>query len=382
MPHAASPPPCMAAPPIERDAADVSALVSCPAPPHPAFAADGGAALRRLIRQLPKAELHLHIEGTLEVDLMFKLAARNGVALPYADAAAARAARASYAGLQDFLDVYNACTAVLLTEDDFFELADAYLARAAADNVLTAEMFVDVQGHMARGVPLDAIASGLLRAAAASPVDASFILCIQRELGPAAASEALKAARPYVPSAFIGLGLAGAEVGNMPSEYEAVFAEAEEMGLHKMAHAGEEGGARYVWEAIRALRVERVDHGIRALEDPQLVAAMAAARLPITLCPLSNLRLQVYAGELEARVREVLASGIAHCYVDGNYEWVARVAGLGPEQLAQLAAASFEASFLPKERKKAHVAAVWGAFDAWRAEEGQPHRPAARGHPH
>ncbi|GBF93439.1 adenosine deaminase [Raphidocelis subcapitata] len=277
-------------------------------PLHPAFAADGGAALRRLIQQLPKAELHLHIEGTLEVDLMFKLAARNG----------------------DFLKLFSD-VAVLQTEEDFYELAAAYLERAAAGNVTHAELHFAPQGHTVRGVPLEAVHRGLSRAIAESPVDASLILSFERHLSESEAAVAFSEAQPYM-AAVSAVGLAGSEVGNPPGNFA------------------------------------------------DLVAAMAAARLPITLCPLSNLRLQVYAGELEARVREVLASGIAvtinsddpayfGSYIDGNYEWVARVAGLGPEQLAQLAAASFEASFLPKERKAEHVASVWAALNGWRLEE-------------
>ncbi|KAI8473965.1 MAG: hypothetical protein J3K34DRAFT_155829 [Monoraphidium minutum] len=351
------------------------------APPrlHPAFR--DAAALRDLIHRLPKAELHLHIEGTLEVDMMFELAAKNGVELPYADRQAARDARSNFTCLEDFLRLFTD-VAVLKTEDDFYQLAAAYLARAAAEGVRHAELHFDPQGHMVRGVPFEAVHRGLTRAIAESEIDAALILSIERERSEAAATAALARALPNF-GGIVAVGLAGGEAGNPPSKFEGLFRAAEALGLHRTAHAGEEGGPAYVAQALSLLRVERVDHGIRALEDPTLVAAMAAAAVPITLCPISNLRLRVYDGQLEARVRAVLASGLAvtlnsddpayfGAYVADNYEWVAGAAGLGPEALAGLAAASFKASFITQERKDAYIASVWQALADWQRDQPVP----------
>ncbi|KAI8473966.1 MAG: adenosine deaminase [Monoraphidium minutum] len=360
-----------------------AAAAAAPSRLHPAFR--DGAALRDLILRLPKAELHLHIEGTLEVDMMFELAAKNGVELPYADADAARAARENFKNLDDFLAMYSAAARVLKTEDDFYQLATAYLKRAHVENVTHAEIFFDPLGHLARGVPLGTVVRGLTRAIAASPVSASLVLCVQREYTSAAGAAALALAAPYLAprGAVIGVGLDGPELGNPPANYRGVFAAAGKLGLHRVAHAGEEGGPAYVAQALALLRAERIDHGIRALEDPTLAAAMAAAAVPITLCPLSNLRLRVYDGQLEARVRAVLASGLAvtlnsddpayfGAYVAGNYEWVAGVAGLGPEALAGLAAASFKASFITQNRKDAYIASVEQALADWQRDQPAP----------
>ena len=229
-------------------------------------------------------------------------------------------------------------------------------------------------------MPLEAVVAGLTRAARESPVDVALILCLQRDLGPAAAARALEEAKPLLPH-FVAVGLAGAEKGHPPEAFADVFAAAAALGLRRVAHAGEDDGPASVRGALEALRVDRVDHGIRALEDRELVKALASSRVPITLCPVSNLRLQVYpdGAAYEAKVREVLRSGVVvtlhsddpaffGAYVDGNYEWVARAACLGPDELAALAANSFEASFLPRERKAAHVAAVRAALAEWRRE--------------
>ncbi|KIZ07530.1 adenosine deaminase [Monoraphidium neglectum] len=324
----------------------------------------GQAALRDLIQRLPKAELHIHIEGTLEPELMFALAAKNGVELPYTDVEAARAARTNFTCLEDFLRMYAAATKVLITEDDFYRLAQQYLARAEAENIRAAEIFFDPQGHLARGVPLETVIRGLSRALAESPVEASLLLCVQREFGAKAAAEALTRAIPYLPkSVIIALGMDGSELGHPPRNFVLAYGEAAALRLHRVAHAGEEGGPSYVREALSLLGAERIDHGIRSLEDPALVAAMVKSQVPITLCPLSNLKLQVYKGQLEDRIRQVLASGMRvtinsddpayfGSYVSGNYEWVARIAGLGPDSLAALAANSFTSSFMPQVKQQ------------------------------
>ncbi|KIZ07529.1 adenosine deaminase [Monoraphidium neglectum] len=314
-------------------------------------------ALQNLIQRLPKAELHLHIEGTLEVDMLFQLARRNGVQLPYADEAAARAARSNFTCLEDFIDLFTDVN-VLRTERDFYELAAAYLRRAAAENVKHVEMQFDPQGHMIRGIPFATVYNGLSRAIQESPVDASLIFAFERSRSQLSAAKALMQAVPHL-SGICAVGLAGPEVGNPPSNFKEVFGSARLLRLHKVAHAGEEGGPSYVREALSLLGAERIDHGIRSLEDPALVAAMVKSQVPITLCPLSNVRLQVYKGQLEDRIRQVLASGMRvtinsddpayfGSYVSGNYEWVAGIAGLGPDDLASLAANSFTSSFMPQ----------------------------------
>ncbi|KAF8068440.1 Pcca [Scenedesmus sp. PABB004] len=387
-------------------------------------------ALKDLITRLPKAELHIHIEGTLEPELMFDLAARNNVTLPYADVAEARAARSNFKDLADFIAAYRAAMAVLLTRQDFEararardraravaaarprcgapraarrarlsgrrrraqDLAAAYLERAAANNVTHAEIFVDVQNHVSRGVPAATVFGGLQaaidarRAHPTAPVDAALILCIARDLGEADAAATLARSLPYVPR-LAAIGLASTELGYPPSMFKRVYATAGLLGLNKVAHAGEEGGPDYVWSALRDLRVARVDHGIRSIEDPALVAYMAAARTPITLCPLSNLRLKVYAGQLEAKLREVLGSGLFVTinsddpaffggYVNANYAYIAGVAGLGADELARLARNSFTASFIPGGAKLAALAAVRDALAAWRAEQPSGASPA------
>eukprot|EP00887_Chlorella_sp_A99_P000532 scaffold17.g532.t1 len=338
-----------------------------------------------LIASLPKAELHVHVEGTLEPELMFELAMRNNVSLPFPDPAAARKAREHYVDLVDFLKHYEAGVAVLRTEADFFELADAYLARAAENNVRHAELFFDPQSHVERGVPFSVFMGGFGRAVDEAPgrhgVDAALILCFLRDRGAAKAALTLSEAKPYAQK-LLGVGLDSAELGNPPELFEAVFAEAAALGLHRVAHAGEEGGPGYVWQAIEKLKVERVDHGIRSLEDPKLVALLAERRLPITLCPLSNLLLNVYAGSLEERLRQLLLDSPILVtinsddpayfggYLNANYEFAHCVAQLSPAQLAALAAASFEASLMPEERKRAYVSEVRDALAAWEARGG------------
>lgn len=343
--------------------------------------------LTDLIRRLPKAELHIHIEGTLEPELMFKLAERNNVTLPYPNVAAAKAARAKFSNLQSFLDAYLIGGSVLQTQQDFEDLANAYFEKAAANNITHAEIFFDPQAHMARGVAFSTVYNGLQAAVTARrshpshPIDASLILCFMRNLGQLAAAKALAAALPYI-RGISSLGLASTEVPYPPEAFKDVYNTGGLMGLHKVAHAGEEGGPEYVWGAIRALRVQRIDHGIRSLEDAELVQYLADARLPITLCPLSNLRLQVYAGSLQEKLRAILASGIVVTinsddpayfsgYLNANYEYIAAVADLGAEGIAKLACNSFAASFIPGQQKLQAYAQIRDAMAAWRQEQQQ-----------
>lgn len=367
------------------------------------------AALTALIAFLPKAELHLHIEGTLEVDLMMRLAKRNNVTLPYADEGEARRARASYASLEPFLAAYRVAMKTLVTRDDFRELAAAYLKRAAENNVRRAEIFVDLQTHVASGVRTRDVVDGIKDALEAAadpahaprPVDAALILCFVRDFGPLAAVKAAAAAAPYFGD-FIGVGLASAERGNPPGPFWPVFRAAKAAGKHRVAHAGEEGGPEYVWDALNVLKVERVDHGVRSLEDPRLIARLRETQVPLTVCPLSNRALKVYDGQLQAPMRELfLGSGVAATvnsddpayfatadddedeeegadgYICANYAYLARLVGLGPLDLLRLAQASFNASFWDEGSKRRAVEEAERAWRAWDGgSEGRAYRRA------
>jgi adenosine deaminase len=302
----------------------------------------------------PKAELHLHIEGTLEPELVVELARRNGIELPTFDVEAIRA-RYEFSNLQSFLDIYYENMAVLRTEEDFYDLAAAYLRRAREQGVRHAEIFFDPQAHLSRGVPIDVVFSGLSSALKDGDVPAALIMCFLRDRGPEEAEEVLRAALPYREH-FIGVGLDSAEVGYPPSLFRRVFEIAGAEGLHRVAHAGEEGGPDYVWEALDVLRVERVDHGIRAMEDPQLVARLRAERIPLTVCPLSNVRLRAVRSMRDHILPAMLDEGLVVTvnsddpayfggYVEDNYAALRRELGMTDEQLDQIARNSFEAAF-------------------------------------
>ncbi len=252
--------------------------------------------LLSLLRAAPKAELHIHIEGSLEPELIFELAARNGVKLPYADVEALRRAYA-FTNLQSFLDVYYAGASVLITEADFDAMAWAYFQRAARDNVVHCEIFFDPQTHTARGIDMGVVIRGLeaaaRRAEAELGLSVHLILCFLRHLDEDDALATLEAALPYRDK-FVGVGLDSSEMGHPPEKFARVFARARELGLHLVAHAGEEGPPAYIRSALDILHVERVDHGVRCLEDPELVARLARERVPLTVCPLSNVKLCVF----------------------------------------------------------------------------------------
>ncbi|MGW0478735.1 adenosine deaminase [Nonomuraea sp. NPDC003214] len=301
-----------------------------------------------------KAELHLHIEGTLEPELVVELARRNGVALPTFDVDAIRA-RYDFTNLQSFLDVYYENMAVLRTDRDFYDLAAAYLRRAEAQGVRHAEIFFDPQAHLARGVPLEAVFAGLTGAIKDGPFSASLILCFLRDQGPEEAERVLRAALPFRDQ-FIGVGLDSAEVGHPPSLFRRVFELAAAEGLHRVAHAGEEGGPDYVWEALDILRVERIDHGIRAMEDPELVARLRDERIPLTVCPLSNVRLRAVPSLRDHILPAMLDEGLVVTvnsddpayfggYVEDNYRALRDELGLTEAQLDRIARDSFAASF-------------------------------------
>ncbi|MBF9070358.1 adenosine deaminase [Streptacidiphilus fuscans] len=327
---------------------------------------------------IPKAELHLHIEGTLEPELAFALAHRNGVDLPYSSPEQLRAAYA-FDDLQSFLDLYYQLMDVLRTEDDFTELAEAYLTRAAAAGVRHAEIFFDPQAHTARGVELDDVVRGLSRALSRAGerhgISTRLIMCFLRDLPQESALATFEAARPWFGRAISGVGLDSAEVGHPPAKFADVYALAREAGLHLVAHAGEEGGPEYVREALDVLGVERIDHGIRSMEDPELVKELVARRVPLTVCPFSNVRLRCVDTLADHPLPAMLEAGLVATvnsddpayfggYVDENFAGVERALGLTEDQLRLLARNSFEASFLEDDEERR--AALLAEVDAYR----------------
>jgi len=264
--------------------------------PTPAIPAIHPDRLPELLRRMPKAELHVHIEGTLEPELIFSMARRNQVSLDYDSVEALREAY-NFSDLQSFLDIYYAGAFVLREARDFEDMARAYLERAAADNVVHAEIFFDPQTHTARGVPMEKVITGLHRACERAReeqgVNASLILCFLRHLSEEDAFETLEQALPFRDK-FIGVGLDSSEVGHPPEKFARVFARCRDLGLHLVAHAGEEGPPAYVWTALDVLKVERIDHGVQSMKDPALVRRLAQDRIPLTVCPLSNLKLKVF----------------------------------------------------------------------------------------
>ncbi|MFE5212588.1 adenosine deaminase [Streptomyces sp. NPDC056600] len=322
---------------------------------------------------LPKAELHLHIEGTLEPELAFELAARNGVTLPYASVDELRAAQA-FEDLQSFLDLYYACMAVLRTERDFEDLANAYLRRAAAQGVRHAEIFFDPQAHLSRGVEMGTVVEGLGRALAASEanhgVSTRLIMCFLRDESAESALETLELARPYL-DRITGIGLDSAEVNHPPVKFQEVYAAAAALGLRRVAHAGEEGPAAYITEALDLLGVERVDHGLRCMEDPALVERLVRERIPLTLCPLSNVRLRAVDVLEDHPLPAMMDAGLLCTvnsddpayfggYAGDNFDAVRDRLGLDEDRLRELARNSFLASFLEddEERRARYLAEV------------------------
>jgi adenosine deaminase len=322
------------------------------------------------IAGLPKAELHLHIEGTLEPEMVFALAARNGVSLPYPSVEALRRAY-DFGNLQDFLNLYYQATQALLAEEDFHDLARDYLDRARAENILHAEIFFDPQAHMRRGVPLAAAMNGLLTAldeARTIGVTSQLIPCFLRDLSEADAISTLQALEPWL-DRLAGVGLDSAEAGNPPEKFARVFERARAMGLKTVAHAGEEGPPSYVTEALDVLKVSRVDHGVHAIDDDALVARLVRERTPLTVCPLSNIRLRVYPDMRAHPLKRLFDAGVLVTvnsddpayfggYVNANYLAVQQAFELRVDEVAQLARNGFLASFLPEAEKAARIAEV------------------------
>jgi len=320
---------------------------------------------------LPKAELHLHIEGTLEPELMFELADRNGVRLSYPDVDAVRRAYV-FDDLQSFLDVYYAGCSVLVTEQDFADLTRAYLERAAADGVRHAEIFFDPQTHTDRGIPLETVVAGITTALAAGARDlgvtSELILCFLRHLSADAAMATLVAALPYRDQ-IVAVGLDSSEAGHPPADFRAVFDRARAEGFLTVAHAGEEGPAEYVREALDLLHVRRIDHGVRCLEDPALVDRLVAEQVPLTVCPLSNVKLAVVPDLAAHPLRRMLEAGLCVTvnsddpayfggYVAENYRASAEALGLTDADLLRLARNSFTAAFLDDATRADHLAAI------------------------
>jgi adenosine deaminase len=325
----------------------------------------------QFIRGLPKAELHLHIEGSLEPEQMFELARRNRIALPFRSVEEVRAAYA-FSNLQDFLDIYYQGAGVLMTEADFHDLAMAYFRRAAADGARHVELFFDPQTHTDRGLPFSIAIEGLLAGMAEAQhslgVTSKLILCFLRHLDEDAAFATLKAAGPWL-DRIAGVGLDSSEVGHPPSKFARVYAAAREQGLKLVAHAGEEGPPKYVWEAMDVLGVDRIDHGNRALEDAALVERLRASGMTLTVCPLSNLKLCV-VDDLKAHpMKRMLELGL-HATVNsddpayfGGYlaeNWIqtASAVGLTRAELITLAKNSFTGSFLTEAEIAPHLAAI------------------------
>ncbi len=321
--------------------------------------------LPALLRLMPKAELHIHIEGSLEPELIFALAQRNGLSLPYADVEALRRAYA-FSNLQSFLDIYYAGASVLIHEQDFYDMARAYLLRAAADKVLHTEIFFDPQTHTARGVSLDTVINGLHRACVdartETGISASLILCFLRHLSEEEAFATLEQALP-LRDKFIGVGLDSSELGHPPEKFARVFARCRELGFHLVAHAGEEGPASYIWSALDVLKVERIDHGVRCVQDALLMQRLAQDRIPLTVCPLSNLKLRVFERLAEHNLGQLLDAGLAATvnsddpayfggYINDNFVQTFAATGLSAQHAYTLARNSFEASFIDASAKR------------------------------
>ena len=330
--------------------------------------------LTDFIRALPKAELHIHIEGSLEPELMFALGARNRVALPFASVEAVRDAY-RFSNLQDFLDIYYQSASVLLTEDDFQDLAMAYFRRLHADGGVHAEIFFDPQTHTDRGLPFKVAIEGLLagmeQARAELGVTSKLILCFLRHLDEEAAFATLKQAEPWLDQ-ITGVGLDSSELGHPPAKFARVFAAARAQGLKLVAHAGEEGPPAYVWEALDVIEVDRIDHGNRSLEDEALTARLVQMGMTLTVCPLSNLKLCV-VDDLKAHpLKRMLDLGLKATvnsddpayfggYLLENYARTAEALNLTQRDIVQLAINSFSGSFLDEADKTRHIAAVRAA---------------------
>lgn len=337
------------------------------------FAAVSPERLPDLLRAMPKTELHMHIEGSLEPELIFQMAKRNQVQIPYSSVDVLRAAYA-FTDLQSFLDIYYAGASVLLQEPDFYDMAWAYFLKAQADNVVHAELFFDPQTHTARQVPMAAVINGLHRACVDAHtklgISASLIMCFLRHLSEEDALQTLQEAKPHLDK-IIGVGLDSSERGHPPEKFERVFAQARALGLHVVAHAGEEGPPAYIWGALDVLKAERIDHGVQAIHDTALMKRLAKERIPLTVCPLSNQKLCVFPNLADHNLGQMLDQGLCVMlnsddpayfggYLNDNFLQTFAALPLTAAHAYQLACNSFDASFVPEAQKQ-----VWrGQLDA------------------
>ena len=324
-----------------------------------------------LIRVLPKAELHVHIEGTFEPELMFEIAQRNHIQIPYQSVEEIKQAY-NFHNLQSFLDIYYAGANVLVHEQDFYDLAWAYFEKCAEDKVVHTEMFFDPQTHTERGVEFATVLNGLKRACTDAKdklgISSQLIMCFLRHLSEEDAFKTLEQALPFKHD-IIAVGLDSSEVGHPPSKFERVFAKAREAGFLIVAHAGEEGPPEYVWEALDLLRVNRIDHGVRSDEDPALLQRLIDEKMPLTVCPLSNLKLCVVEDMAEHNIHRLLKQGVHVTinsddpsyfggYMNDNFLAVHTALNLSNDELKQLAINSFEASFIDSAEKQKWIATI------------------------
>ncbi len=336
--------------------------------------------MESFVKGLPKAELHIHIEGSLEPELIFELAKRNDVALPYASVEELRKAYA-FTDLQSFLDIYYAGAGVLQTEQDFYDMTWAYLERVHGQAVRHTEIFFDPQTHTERGIAVETVLAGIQRATEDAReklgLSSKLILCFLRHLSGEAAMQTLEEALPFKKS-LVAVGLDSSEVGNPPEKFQKVFERALEEGLLTVAHAGEEGPPEYITQALDLLRVSRIDHGVRCLEDPALVERLVSEQIPLTTCPLSNVKLRVFETMEQNNLVKLMDAGLHVTinsddpsyfggYLAENYLAVHEALGIGRDRLADLARASFRASFLEPDEKQALIAEV----DAYVADSGK-----------
>ncbi|ETW94505.1 MAG: adenine deaminase [Candidatus Entotheonella factor] len=335
-----------------------------PAPANPVQQA----AMADFIRGLPKAELHLHIEGSLEPELMFELASRNGISLPYSSIEDVRRAYA-FTNLQSFLDIYYRGACVLVHERDFYDMTWAYLKRAQANGVRHVELFFDPQTHTDRGIAFETVVTGIDRALQDGReqlgISSGLILCFLRHLSAAAAMETLDQALPFKDK-LIAVGLDSSEVGHPPEKFAEVFDRAQREGLLTVAHAGEEGPPEYIWGALDVLKVSRIDHGVRCVEDPSLVQRLRADQVPLTVCPLSNVKLRVFDCLEAHNLKHLLDLGLCATvnsddpayfggYITDNLVAVQQALNLDREAISQLARNAFEAAFLSREQKQTYL---------------------------
>ena len=324
-----------------------------------------------LIKKLPKAELHLHIEGSLEPELMFRLAKKNQIEIPYKDIEDVRNAY-NFTNLQTFLDIYYEGANVLITEDDFYDLTWEYILKCVEDNVIHTEIFFDPQTHTARGVAFEKVITGIKRALADAKaqygITSCIIMCFLRHLSQEEAFETLEQALPFKDQ-IIAVGLDSSEVGHPPSKFAGVFAKAREYGFLAVAHAGEEGPAEYVWQALDLLQVNRIDHGVRSEEDPELMQRLIVEKMPLTVCPLSNLKLCVVDDMAQHNIRRLLQQGVHVTvnsddpsyfggYMNDNFIAIAEALDLSNDELKQLAKNSFDAAFISATEKQKWAAKI------------------------